>query len=266
VRKSNRIVPPHGKNMKTKRNYHRSFLFRALYFLFSQVVYYYRNTPNRKNSISVIPSGTTNDLSRSFEKFGTDKGGLGENVHHNYDLAYSLLFSARKLQTQAVLEIGIGTTNATIRSSMGPNGVPGASLQAWKEFFPNARIYGADIDKEILFNEDRIDCYFVDQDDPSTLNDLSRELERLKIAFDIIVDDGLHTIRAATNTFLALERLLAIGGIYVIEDVPFRKWGTYAKAFNITGYQTYCIRLKNPKSNRFSGDNSLVVLLKNCDV
>jgi hypothetical protein len=252
--------------MKTKRNFHRSLLYRVLYFLYSQAVYFLRNTPNRRNSISVFPPGSMNDLSGSFEKYGTDKGGHGINVHHNYDLAYSLLFSPRKLGTQAVLEIGIGTTNTTIKSSMGPNGIPGASLRAWKEFFPNAWIYGADVDKEILFNEDRIDCYYVDQDDPKTLKDLSIELEHLKISFDIILDDGLHTLRAATNTFHALEHLLARGGIYVIEDVPFRKWEAYSKAFKITGYQMYCIRLKNPKSNRFSGDNSLVVLLKNYQV
>jgi hypothetical protein len=252
--------------MNTKRNFHRSFLYRVLYFLYSQAVYYCRNTPNRRNSFSVFPPGSTNDLSGSFEKFGTDKGGHGVNVHHNYDLAYSLLFSSRKLSTQAFLEIGIGTTDTTITSSMGPNGVPGASLRAWREFFPNARIYGADVDKGILFNEDRIECYYVDQEDPSTLKDLSLKLERLKISFDIILDDGLHTLRAATNTFLALEHLLAINGIYVIEDVPFRKWGAYSKEFNITGFQTYCIRLKNPKSNRFSGDNSLVVLFKNYQV
>ena len=249
--------------MNTKRNFHRSFLYRALYFLFSQAVFYWRDTPNRRNSICVFPPGSTNDLSRSFEKYKTDKGGRGANVHHNYHLAYSLLFSSRKLGTQAVLEIGIGTTDSTIKSSMGPKGVPGASLRAWREFFPNARIYGADVDKGILFNEDRIECYYVDQEDPHSLKDLSLNLERQNILFDIILDDGLHTLTAATSTFIGLEHLLATDGIYIIEDVPFRKWRSYSNAFSVAGYQTYCIRLKNPKSNRFSGDNSLVVLFKN---
>lgn len=252
--------------MKTKRNFHRSFLYQALYFLYSQVVFYCRNTPSRRNTIGIFTSDSMNDLSRSFEKYKTDKGGRGVNVHHNYDLAYSLLFSPRKLGTKAVLEIGIGTTDTTIKSSMGPNGVPGASLRAWREFFPNARIYGADVDKGILFNEERIDCYYVDQEDPHSLKDLSLSLGSQKILFDIILDDGLHTLKAATNTFCGLEHLLATDGIYIIEDVPFRKWGAYSKAFSVTGYQTYCIRLKNPKSNRFSGDNSLVVLLKNYHV
>ena len=36
------------------------------------------------------------------------------------------------------------------------SGSPGASLRVWKDFFSNAKIYGSDIDKDILFNEDRI--------------------------------------------------------------------------------------------------------------
>jgi len=238
----------------------------VLYYLYSQAVYFFGYTPNRRNSIFILPTGKTNDLSRIFEKYKTDKGGSGIHVHHNYDFIYSIFFFYRKSSTQAVLEIGIGTTNTSIRSSMGPNGVPGASLRAWREFFPNARVYGADVDKEILFKEDRIDCYFVDQEDPVTLKDLSLNLESQKILFDLIVDDGLHTLNAAKNTFLALKNLLTTDGIYVIEDVPFRKWGDYAKVFKVTGYETYFIRIGNPKSNRFSGDNSLIVLLKNSEV
>ena len=33
----------------------------------------------------------------------------------------------------------------------------------WKEYFSNAEIYGADIDKNVLFFENRIKTYHVDQ-------------------------------------------------------------------------------------------------------
>ena len=34
---------------------------------------------------------------------------------------------------------------------MGKNGTPGASLKAFKEYLPNTNLYGADVDKDILF-------------------------------------------------------------------------------------------------------------------
>ena len=52
---------------------------------------------------------------------------------------------------------------------MTANGKPGASLRVWRDFFPNAKIYGGDIDKETLFIEDRISTYYVDQFENSTI-------------------------------------------------------------------------------------------------
>ena len=45
-------------------------------------------------------------------------------------------------------------------------GKPGASLRVWRDYFPNAIIYGADIDKDILFAEERIKTFYIDQLDP----------------------------------------------------------------------------------------------------
>ena len=83
--------------------------------------------------------------------------------HHNYTTLYSHIFENLKFQKLNIFEVGLGTNDTTIPSNMGPNGVPGASLRSWKEFFVNSMIYGADIDKACLFQEDRIKTFFVDQ-------------------------------------------------------------------------------------------------------
>ena len=75
---------------------------------------------------------------------------------------------------------------------MGTYGKPGASLRMWRDYFYNANIYGADIDKGILFNEDRINTYFVDQLDSETIKSMWNNIG-LK-DFDIIIDDGLHEV------------------------------------------------------------------------
>jgi hypothetical protein len=45
---------------------------------------------------------------------------------------------------------------------MSGGGKPGASLYVWRDFFPNAYIFGADIDKEVLFNDKRITTGYID--------------------------------------------------------------------------------------------------------
>ena len=60
-----------------------------------------------------------------------------------------------------------------------------------KKYFLNANIYGADIDRDILRNEDRIKTYYVDQTDPKAIDELFKNIGDIK--FDIILDDGGHT-------------------------------------------------------------------------
>jgi hypothetical protein len=71
-----------------------------------------------------------------------------------------------------ILEIGIGTNNPSLVSTMGIYGTPGASLYSFREYLPNSQIYGADIDTNILFTHDRIKTFYVNQLDYSTYNNI----------------------------------------------------------------------------------------------
>jgi hypothetical protein len=148
---------------------------------------------------------------------GSDKSDI-LHKHHNYTEEYYLLFNLKKDDIKNVFELGLGTNYTDVPSSMGPNGIPGASLRGWKRFFKNANIYGADIDKRILFNEDRIKTFFVDQTNKNSIIELWKNIE-LQHEFDIIVDDGLHEIDAnlifLENSFHKLNN----SGIYIIEDI-----------------------------------------------
>jgi hypothetical protein len=42
-------------------------------------------------------------------------------------------------------------------------------VAAWRDYFPNSEIFGADIDRDVLFDEDRIRTYYVDQLDPEAI-------------------------------------------------------------------------------------------------
>ena len=148
-----------------------------------------------------------------FDYYGSDKSTV-----HNYHLIYSSIFS-NKNKVKKILEIGLGTGNLNIVSNMGSNARPGASLKAFKDFFKYAQIYGADIDKKILFKENRIKTFYVDQSD---IGSLERLYKKIGQNFDLIIDDGLHAPYTNLNFIITSINKLKKGGWLIIEDIPFR--------------------------------------------
>ena len=96
-----------------------------------------------------------------------------------------------------ILGIGLGTNNTNLVSTMGTEGKPGASLRAFRDFCMNAEVIGADVDESILFKEDRIKTFYVDQTSNNSLNNLK---DKFTNKFDLIIDDGLHSPDANINT------------------------------------------------------------------
>ncbi|TPL79945.1 hypothetical protein FJ950_27480 [Mesorhizobium sp. B2-3-14] len=154
------------------------------------------------------------ELCDLMSSFGSDKSG----PFHNYTLAYDWLFSNYREENLNLFELGLGTNKVGAPSSMGPDGKPGASLRGWRAYFPHASIYGADIDSNILFDEQQIRTFWTDQRDPQAVRALWDEVGDLE--FDIIIDDGLHEASANICFFMESFRKLKQGGIYIIEDIP----------------------------------------------
>jgi hypothetical protein len=134
---------------------------------------------------------STQTLKMKFDYFGSDKSTV-----HDYHKLYGKILDDIN-HPYLIFEIGLGTNNVDIASNMGRLGKPGASLRAFRESYPNAMIYGADFDKRILFNEDRITTFFVDQTSPLTFQ---RLYENIPDEFDLMIDDGLHSISANLNS------------------------------------------------------------------
>lgn len=136
-------------------------------------------------------------------------------------------------EVEAVLEIGIGSNNPKMPSSMGRSGVPGASLLLWREIFPKAQVIGADFDRNTLLDADRITCFFVDSTSSQSIENMRQSIsQRLEInQFDLIVDDGLHTPEANLRNFRVLQSSIRPGGFYVIEDID----AAWAPMFDIFG-------------------------------
>ena len=153
------------------------------------------------------------DLEILLNKYGSDKA-----YKHKYHILYGKLLTSRE-KISSILEIGLGSNNTDLVSSMGKEGKPGASLRAFRDFCTNAEIIGADIDKRILFKEDRIKTFYVDQTSNSSLNNLK---DKFTNKFDLIIDDGLHSPDANINTLRIATTLIKKGGSIVIEDINIK--------------------------------------------
>jgi len=150
---------------------------------------------------------------------GSDKGHANITAsRHNYTTFYYHLFKDMRYKPLRVFELGLGTNNLDVPSNMGPQGRPGASLYGWNQFFPSAKIFGADIDTRILFNTPAIQTYYCDQTNPRVIHKMW-ETPELREPFDIIVEDGLHAFDANVCFFENSIHRLAKGGYYIIEDI-----------------------------------------------
>ena len=116
-----------------------------------------------------------------------------------------------------ICEIGIGTNNNDVVSTMGRSGVPGASLRAFRDYCPNALVVGGDVDPRIMFKENRIQTIVVDQTD---ILGLQQALDSTKLEFDLLIDDGLHSPNANLASLIVGLSVIKRGGWIVIEDIP----------------------------------------------
>ena len=212
----------------------------------------------KKNAkFTYLSNSCTNDnLTELMNFYGSDKG--GRNNHHNYTNYYSEIFFNKKENIKNFLEIGLGTNNIKVASNMGKNGSPLASLRAWRDYFKNANIYGADIDKDILLNENRIKTFYVDQTNPKTIKELFFKIGVKK--FDIIIEDGLHEYNANICFFENSIEYLEKNGIYVIEDIYFKDQEKFINYFSKTNYNFSIIDIFH-KDN--IANNCLIVIRKN---
>jgi hypothetical protein len=192
---------------------------------------------------------------------GSDKGEIDSVGHsywatHSYADLYSRLFSHCRQGIKRVFECGIGTINQRAASNMPTSYRPGASLRVWRDYFPSATIIGADIDRDILFEEDRIKTFFVDQRDPSTISTLWSAVGLSD--FDLMIDDGLHLFEAGSCLFTHSISRLASSGIYVIEDVNQIDLLKYESFFDNTEFVVDFVTMFRPGVDLQS--NILVVI------
>ncbi len=196
------------------------------------------------------------NLKELMNHYGSDKGGMTD--HHNFANYYSEIFNNKKDKIKNFLEIGLGTNNENLASNMGKDGKPLASLRAWRDYFKNAQIYGADIDRDILKDEERIKTFYVDQTNPTSIKELFTNIGVNK--FDVILEDGLHEYNANICFFENSIEYLDDQGIYIIEDVFYKDQKKFIDYFGKTSFNFSIIDIFHDKN---IANNCILVIKKN---
>jgi hypothetical protein len=139
-----------------------------------------------------------------------------KNTTHSYLDLYESLFQGKKETATHVLEVGIGYPPYN-----------GGSIMMWEKYFTQAQIYALDIIpitdvySEIL-HQHRIHVYAaINAYDPHVFK---RLFLSKPIRFDILLDDGPHTLESMVAFIILYSRVMKPDGILVIEDVQSMDW------------------------------------------
>lgn len=154
-----------------------------------------------------------------------------KNTIHSYFGLYNELFNPIRKQSKNIFEIGIGNFNKK----------NGGSLLLWRMFFKNALIHGADIISEnrvydIVLKNSHIKTYL---NSDAYTSDFVEKFKNQNLLFDVILDDGPHTLESQCKCIELYSDLLTENGILVIEDVQDMNWISKFKELTPPHLQKY---------------------------
>ena len=167
--------------------------------------------------------------------YSTDKNCL----HCYVDEVYEDLFKDIRNSAKKILEIGVDN---------------GGSILMWREYFTEANIIGID-NKECPQLADRERIKFIASDAYKF-----ELVDQLPNDFDVIIDDGPHTLESMT--FIIKEYLNKINqnGIIVIEDIQEFNWTNILRRLIPAGFG---VEVRDLRKIRNRYDDILMIIRRN---
>lgn len=163
---------------------------------------------SRRHSARLAPwvPSDANPLRRYFLE---NSGRLIHKCDHYFDI-YHRHFARFRGRPVRVLEIGV---------------YHGGSLEMWRDYFgPEAEIVGMDIDpRTAALAGPGVEIVIGSQED----RDFLRSFRQRYPAFDIIIDDGGHTMGQQIATFEELYGHVKADGVFLAEDLCTSYWPEY---------------------------------------
>lgn len=145
---------------------------------------------------------------------GTDKSSIvpvRSNMieAHDYLRHYESLFVQFREEKFSLIEFGCAG---------------GSSLRTWEKYFPNAEIYGVDLDENAKRHEtERIHIVIGDAASKDTYDTLRAAAGQALI----IIDDASHAWGDQRRSFELFWDMLSPGGFYAVEDIECGTLGAY---------------------------------------
>jgi hypothetical protein len=161
------------------------------------------------NSISIDSTNSITDLCNLGVKYPTDKSPYNTNdaLHkHAYTSIYNLLFSNIRYNNLKIGELGI---------------LENHSMLSWREFFPNATLYGYEwfddrLNKAIADNIENCTYIKMDVTNPQSIEE---GLSNAGSDFDILMDDSTHIFDDQIKFINVAFKHLKAGGFLIVEDI-----------------------------------------------
>jgi Methyltransferase domain len=177
-----------------------------------------------------------------------------KNTTHSYLELYESLLQQKKHSAKHVLEIGIGDFKHQ----------NGGSIKLWRDYFKNATIYAIDIINisrviDELKNDDRVILH-------TSTNAYNEEFVKanllsLNTKFDVLLDDGPHTLKSMIQFIKLYSPLMADDGILIIEDVQQINWIDILKSTVPTELKPF-IKIYDLRDNKRRYDDIVFVIDK----
>jgi hypothetical protein len=140
---------------------------------------------------------------------------------------YTKYLQPMRDQPLKMLEIGLGCDM---------NYGPGKSYYTWLEFFPHVELYYIEYDAECAAKwTDKTMGATIFAGDQSNVTFLEEFIASTGGDFDVIVDDGGHTMRQQIVSFETLFPAVRPGGIYFCEDLQTSYDVNYGGGENMKG-------------------------------
>ena len=184
-------------------------------YVFTKYHGFYVNAKFIKEKAESIVAGQNSILDTQGFIQGTDKAAIKQygglfGATHDYLRHYDYLFAQFRGEKFSLVEFGC---------------YKGDSLRMWEQYFPNAEIYGVDLDEGAKVNEKgRVHVVIGDATSPETLAALKAQTGGS--AF-IILDDASHAWSDQRRSFELFWDMVTPGGFYVIEDLECGTLGAY---------------------------------------
>ena len=176
-------------------------------------------------------------------------GGTDKAEGHSYDIFYSDHFDKYRNLEGNILEIGAQY---------------GGSALLWHDYLPKFKIIMADIYNQVhptiidKMHNDRYEFLLMDSFTNESIEFLK---EKYSEGFDIIVEDGPHTLESQIFALQEYPKLLKKGGILVIEDIQKFEYCDVLLSLELD-FEYESLEVVDLRENKDRYDDLLVVLKK----